>query len=139
MNVDDAVDIGSDNEYVFRAFNREWILQDKRWYEIRNNKARLRSLATSREVAMAEEIQRLRKQLEAVKDGYTEYVNSVQTAEQAEIERLMAENKTLSRIPKGEVWYWQGDGEDYPESLGCPVIMEPDVLRGLLEKARGHE
>lgn len=49
-----------------------------------------------------------------------------------ERERLKAENKTLRRIPKGETWVWQGDGSDFPESLGCPVIMEPDVLRGML-------
>jgi len=48
------------------------------------------------------------------------------------IQRLQEENRTLSRIPKGEVWYWQGDGQDFPESLGCPVIMEPDVLRAML-------
>ncbi len=59
----------------------------------------------------------------------------------AEVERLRAENKTLCRIEKGEVWYYGDDGNDYPESLGCPVIMEPGVLRRLLadnERLRGE-
>lgn len=30
---------------------------------------------------------------------------------------------------KGEVWYWQDDGEDHPESLACPAIVRPDVIR----------
>lgn len=50
------------------------------------------------------------------------------------LQRAKEENETLRRIPRGEVWYWQGDGEDFPESLGCPVIMEPDVLRGMLRR-----
>lgn len=31
----------------------------------------------------------------------------------------------------GDVWYWQGDGADYPESLSCPVVMSAATLRGL--------
>ena len=34
-------------------------------------------------------------------------------------------------------WYWQGDGQDVPESLSCPVLMAPDVLRQLLAAAQG--
>lgn len=60
--------------------------------------------------------------------------------EQAELQtlrdavgKLEEKNRTLAGIPKGEVWYFGDDGEDYPELLGCPVIMEPDVLRRLLK------
>lgn len=49
-----------------------------------------------------------------------------------ERDRLKEENAVLRRIPNGEVWHWQGDGEDFPESLACPVIMAPETLRGLL-------
>lgn len=38
------------------------------------------------------------------------------------------------RIGKGEVWHWQGDGHDFPESLNCPVIMTADTLRELLRR-----
>ena len=48
---------------------------------------------------------------------------------EAQVERLRAENRTLSRIENGEVWYWGDDDEDHPESLSCPAIVEPDVIR----------
>jgi len=35
----------------------------------------------------------------------------------------------------GDVWYWQGDGADYPESLSCPVVMSAGTLRGLCASA----
>ncbi len=35
-----------------------------------------------------------------------------------------------------EVWFWQGDGEDYPESLSCPVVISANHLRKLIEKAK---
>lgn len=38
------------------------------------------------------------------------------------------------RIESDEVWHWQGDGYDYPESLNCPVIMTADTLRELLQR-----
>lgn len=28
-----------------------------------------------------------------------------------------------------DVWFFQGDGHDYPESLTCPVIMSADKFR----------
>lgn len=39
---------------------------------------------------------------------------------------------TVEAIERGEVWYWQGDGEDHPESLTCPVIMKAHALREFL-------
>lgn len=36
------------------------------------------------------------------------------------------------QLRNGEVWYWQGDGHDFPESLICPVIMSAETLRALL-------
>ncbi len=32
------------------------------------------------------------------------------------------------------VWRWQGDGEDHPESLSCPVVMSAETLRALLAR-----
>lgn len=36
---------------------------------------------------------------------------------------------------QGEVWIWQGNEEDHPESLGCPVLMQPEDLRAILGAA----
>lgn len=51
-----------------------------------------------------------------------------------EAEKLCDENAALHREWNGEVWYWQGDGEDHLESLTCPVLIEADDLRALLER-----
>ena len=40
-----------------------------------------------------------------------------------------AEIQALHRERNGEVWYWQGDGEDHLESLTCPVLIEAEDLR----------
>lgn len=45
------------------------------------------------------------------------------------------ELKVLRRVPDGEVWYWQGDGEDFPESLTCPVIMSAATCRDMVRQA----
>lgn len=59
----------------------------------------------------------------------------------AEIKRkagkLEAENEALRRERQGEIWYWQGDGEDHLESLTCPVLIEAADLRELLKEADG--
>lgn len=42
---------------------------------------------------------------------------------------------TVSLYEQSEVWFWQGDGEDYPDSLVCPVVIQPDHLRQLIAMA----
>lgn len=32
-----------------------------------------------------------------------------------------------------EVWYWQGDGQDFPETITCPVLMNAHTLRQMLQ------
>lgn len=47
-----------------------------------------------------------------------------------EIGRLRSEVNEL-RFYKSDdsaVWVWQGDGHDHPESLGCPVLIQPKAL-----------
>lgn len=34
------------------------------------------------------------------------------------------------------VWFWQHDGEDYLESLSCPIIIQPHDLLELLGKTK---
>ncbi|HEL3014844.1 TPA: hypothetical protein UN285_000633 [Stenotrophomonas maltophilia] len=40
------------------------------------------------------------------------------------------------QLRNGEVWHWQGDEHDFPESLVCPVIMSAETLRALLAARR---
>lgn len=63
------------------------------------------------------------------------------TALQAEITRLQRElidqrrvTATLRCERNGEVWIWQGDGEDHLESLTCPVLIRPEQLRALQQQ-----
>ena len=41
---------------------------------------------------------------------------------------------------KGEVWYWQGDGADHPESMvnSLTVVIRADQLRALMAVPVGH-
>ena len=56
----------------------------------------------------------------------------------AEIKRLKSENRVMHRFARDEihqeVWHWQGDDYDFPESLTCPVIMDCNTLREFLAK-----
>lgn len=54
-------------------------------------------------------------------------------------DKLLAEFKALKRERVGEVWYWQGDGGDKLESLACPVLIEVEDLKGLIEQAKSEE
>lgn len=36
--------------------------------------------------------------------------------------------------PSIGVWYWQGDGDDFPESLTCPILISADKMRSLLSQ-----
>lgn len=73
-------------------------------------------------------------------------------------ERLIAENVKLQRVIReqvheyagdreklvtlrctkemgtDELWYWMGDEHDSPESLSCPVVMQPEDVRNLTRK-----
>lgn len=48
----------------------------------------------------------------------------------------------ITQHQKNEVWYWQGDGEDHPESMGnsMVVVIRADQLRHLLQSGeRGKD
>lgn len=44
-------------------------------------------------------------------------------------------HQTLLDYRADSVWYWQGDEDDQPEILSCPVIMSAETLRELLAKS----
>lgn len=48
---------------------------------------------------------------------------------------LERSHQTLLDYRADSVWYWQGDEDDQPEILSCPVIMNAETLRELLAKA----
>ncbi len=48
---------------------------------------------------------------------------------------LERSHQTLLDYRADSVWYWQGDEDDQPESLSCPVIMSAETLRELLAKS----
>lgn len=57
----------------------------------------------------------------------------------ADVDTLIAERDALKKKlallyseRKGEVWCWQGDGEDHLESLTCPVLISAEALRAAL-------
>lgn len=43
------------------------------------------------------------------------------------------------RFNNEECWIYQGDGEDYPESLICPVVISAEQLRIFLAAERGRD
>jgi len=47
---------------------------------------------------------------------------------------LQNEVVALRRERQGEVWYYQGDGEDKLESLTCPVLIEAADLRAIVQR-----
>lgn len=53
-----------------------------------------------------------------------------------EVERLRTRLDTAHSVANGEVWYWQGDGEDHLESLTCPILITPAKLRSELEEKK---
>lgn len=40
----------------------------------------------------------------------------------------------INKAAKHDVWYYQGDGTDHPESLTCNVVMSADQFRELVSK-----
>jgi hypothetical protein len=52
-----------------------------------------------------------------------------------ERDALLDELQARYEVARREVWYWQGDGSDFPDSLVCRVVMTAPQLRNLLAAA----
>lgn len=50
----------------------------------------------------------------------------------ATIAELRAHCHNLELYHNNEVWHWQHDGQDFLESLTCPVVIQPHHLRELI-------
>lgn len=55
------------------------------------------------------------------------------------LEEYRDAHRIIALTERGDVWYWQGDNMDYPESISCPVVMQPEKLRALLELVKPTE
>lgn len=40
---------------------------------------------------------------------------------------------------KGNYWSWQGDGEDHLESLVCPVVIQPGLLKKIVDERMEYD
>lgn len=49
----------------------------------------------------------------------------------AERDEARAQLRMVHTGTEDGVWFWQGDGDDKPESLSCPVVMSADTLHRL--------
>ncbi len=56
----------------------------------------------------------------------------------AEIAQARAHVNEITLYQQNAVWFWQHDGEDYLQSLSCPIIIQPHHLRELLEGKAKH-
>jgi hypothetical protein len=59
-----------------------------------------------------------------------ELLSSKARSSELESKVHMRVDKVRARqIEGGEVWIWSGDGEDHPDSLTCPVIVQAEQVR----------
>lgn len=75
---------------------------------------------------------------EASVDDVVNYVKkerllAVETAEHCGKYKELFE--LLRQERDGEVWCWQGDGEDHLESLTCPVLIRPEILKAMHDES----
>lgn len=66
-----------------------------------------------------------------------QHVDQIKSLYEDRIAELENEMVALHRERRGEVWYWQGDGEDHVESLTCPILIEPsDFIARIAEAVK---
>lgn len=77
------------------------------------------------EAAVKEETEELVEQLEAVRKERDE----IQRCYDRDTAKLQQEIQRLTAANFGTYWRWQGDGNDYLESLTCPILMDVGQLK----------
>lgn len=82
-------------------------------------------------LSLLEEAAALREQLAAWKADHALLQANVAFLA-GEVNRLQVDNRLHRCKVNGEYWTWQGDGEDYLESLVCPVLMRADDVRSFV-------
>lgn len=51
-----------------------------------------------------------------------------------DLQALKARSAVVQSCERGDLWYWQGDGFDFPESLACPIVVSADKFRDAVSK-----
>lgn len=51
-----------------------------------------------------------------------------------DLQALKARSAVVLSCERGDLWYWQGDGFDFPESLACPIVVSADKFRAAVSK-----
>lgn len=54
---------------------------------------------------------------------------------EAELAQARAHVNEVTLYQENAVWFWQHDGEDYLDSLSCPIIIQPHQMRDILAGA----
>lgn len=49
-----------------------------------------------------------------------------------EIDRLRSELELVTAKDRGEVWYWQDEGDNHLGSISCPIQIRADTLRAIV-------
>ena len=73
-------------------------------------------------------IERLKRELreaQKAESGWRDECQAVRT----ERDDLRHWKRTESLVALGQYWRWAGDEYDHPESLVCPIIVQPDKMR----------
>lgn len=85
----------------------------------------------SAEQAKSPEVLALEEQLACLQFKF----NNLVVHAKGQDSRIAEQDARLHQITlyqDGVTWHWQGDGEDYPESLTCPVVIPANALRELM-------
>ena len=89
---------------------------------------------------LAEKDELFKAELDVVMQGRYERAAAAKALQQAldrtheEVDRLKKRNEQLVLASSGNYWSWQGDAEDYPESLVCPILIGADAMRAILRQ-----
>jgi len=72
--------------------------------------------------------------LSLIKENFPALAKEMGWTSSEDTVRLTAHIKALHQERKGEVWFWQGDGEDHLESLSCPLLINPQDISDMAKE-----
>jgi hypothetical protein len=81
----------------------------------------------------AEEIVALRRSVQKLSERVCLYDAHLKDA-LAKLDAFRAQGR-VATASRDDVWFWEENGKNDPESLGCPVVMSADTLRSILGEA----